>query len=58
MRIVLEADRTHEIVEEMDIPDFKSEPDVIIWGTRVFVSNPASRRDNAYEEAFAYTVPG
>jgi hypothetical protein len=53
MRVRLETGPKHELVTYGDLPDFTTEPEVVIWGNRVFTYNPASPNDNAYSEAFA-----
>jgi len=45
---------TH-FVANATVPDFKPMPDVIIWGSRVFIFDPECPFE--YNEAFAYMVP-
>jgi hypothetical protein len=40
-------------VDTVKLPPFKTEPQVIIWGTRVFTL----RVSGAWKEAFVYCVP-
>lgn len=51
-------------VERITIPPFQTEPEVIIWGNRVFARSgsgqgPGDERPvHIYVEVFAYVVPG
>lgn len=42
-----------DYVDTVAIPKFKTAPEVIIWGERVF----RLARPNVYQEVFAYYVP-
>lgn len=58
--------RTGGFVHEQEIPPFNEQPDVILWGERVFktmsVDNPAASPENyepddyPYEEAWTYAL--
>jgi hypothetical protein len=51
MRIRLNTENG-ELVTYGTIPDFNTEPKVIIWGDRVFVSSYTT----VYSEVFAYVI--
>lgn len=50
-----------EFVRDATILPFKTAPDVIIWGSRVFIKNGGASVVGEdviyYHEAFAYTIP-
>jgi hypothetical protein len=44
----------HAVVAEIEIPNFVTRPDVIVWSTRVFAWHPGAYE---YCEVFAYIAP-
>ena len=52
MIVSLETQRG-EFVREIDIPPFVEAPNVLMWGTRVFLKT----NENRYQETTYYVVP-
>lgn len=56
------ATSSGELVTFLELPEFKTAPDVIVWGSRFFHADPRSitrlTQQPDYKECFAYYVPG